>query len=427
MPHLTITAGEGIPFKTLMRMMPFQRSDAVFGPLGQGSLPLQRNRRKLPFFTDPMQAETSDTPPLVEVFRTKSELQKILWITGIWVFFSVAQSVYDQMVLLSVDIEMAEGSFWTTLLINALSTMLAGFIGGAILVTYLQRWIRNNPYGQAILFILLAFTLIICFVTVLAFITRASITGEEQIHSKNLLATIGRHVRSLRFFKDYILWLFIVLCTIAIVLISDKYGPGNLRSFFMGRYFRPKREEHIFMFLDLRGSTYIAQVLGEQQYFNFIKDVIRDATPVILKYKGRIYQYVGDEITVSWWMNQGLRNVNCVRCPMEVRKVFNHRSSYYISQYGVVPDFKAGLHCGPVMVGEIGLVKRDIAFSGEVVGTAARIQNRCNHFEVNLLISDDLKTLLPWQGSRLIPEHKGDLLIKGKMENLRLYTVNAES
>ena len=111
---------------------------------------------------------------------------------------------------------------------------------------------------------------------------------------------------------------------------------------------------------------------------------------------------------------------------MEVRKVFNHRSSYYTATYGVVPDFKAGLHCGPVMVGEIGVVKRDIAFSGEVVGTAARIQSRCNHLEVNLLISHDLKELLAWEGSKLIPEHKGDLLIKGKMVNLPLYTVNAE-
>ncbi|HEX5112931.1 MAG TPA: adenylate/guanylate cyclase domain-containing protein, partial [Saprospiraceae bacterium] len=103
-----------------------------------------------------------------------------------------------------------------------------------------------------------------------------------------------------------------------------------------------------------------------------------------------------------------------------------HRASYYISNYGVVPDFKAGLHCGPVMVGEIGLVKRDIAFSGEVVGTAARIQSRCNHLDVNLLISRDLMQILPWQGSKLVPEHKGDLLIKGKMENLPLYTVNPE-
>jgi adenylate cyclase len=370
--------------------------------------------------------DSLEAPQFLEVFRSRSELQKILWITGIWVFFSIGQSIYDYMVLMAADVPPEGYAFWTNLLINALATTLAGLIGGAILVSYVQRWVRNNPYGQALLFILLAFTLIICFVTILAFVTRATITGEEVIQKKDLLSLIGSHVRSLRFLKDYFLWLFIVLCTIVGFMVNDKYGPGNFRSFFLGRYFRPKREEHIFMFLDLRASTYIAQVLGEQQYFNFIKDVIRDATPVILRHKGNIYQYVGDEITVAWWMNQGLNKLNCIRCPIEIRKVFNHRSSYYTAQYGVVPDFKAGLHCGPVMVGEIGVVKRDIAFSGEVVGTAARIQNRCNHLEVNLLISQDLKDLLPWQGSKLVPEHKGDLLIKGKMVNLPLYTVNAE-
>lgn len=317
-------------------------------------------------------------------------------------------------------------AFWTTLMSNVLATSVAGIIGGAILVAYLQRWVRNNPYGQAIGFILIAFTLIICFVTVLAYLTRATLTGEETLQQKDLIFQVGYHIRSISFVKDYFLWLFIALATIAGILINDKYGPGNLSSFFMGRYFRPKREEHIFMFLDLRASTYIAQILGEQQYFNFIKDVLRDVTPVILRHKGNIYQYVGDEVTVSWWMKPGLHKLNCIRCPIEARRVFNHRSSYYIEQYGVVPDFKAGLHCGPVMVGEIGVVKRDIAFSGEVVGTAARIQNRCNHLEVNLLISEDLKALLPWQGSNLRPEHKGDLLIKGKMENLPLYTVVQE-
>lgn len=350
-------------------------------------------------------------------------MQKILWITAIWVSFSIAQAIYDYILLLSEGLVVSASTFWTDLLVSAIATAFAGMIGGAILVAYLQRWVRNHPYGRAISFILVAFTFIIFFVTALAFVTRVSLTSEESIIHKDIFYQLGNHIRSLRFVKDYFLWLFIVLGTIAGVLINDKYGPGNFGSFLMGRYFRPKREEHIFMFLDLRSSTYIAQILGEVQYFNFIKDVIRDATPVILKFKGNIYQYVGDEITVSWWMTPGLQKLNCIRCPLEVRKIFNHRSSYYMSTYGAVPDFKAGLHCGPVMVGEVGVVKRDIAFSGEVVGTAARIQKRCNHLEVNLLISNDLKELLQWSGTKLRPEHKGDLLIRGKRENLALYTV----
>jgi len=366
--------------------------------------------------------DTPESSLFLEVFRSKSELHKILWITALWVFFSVGQAIYDRVLLLSEGVDVSMTDFWTGMFINILATTFAGLIGGAILVAYLQRWVRNHPYGKAIGFILIAFTLIICFVTIVAFLTRVTLVENDPLE-KDVFYQLGAHIRSLAFVKDYFLWLFIVLGTIAGILISDKYGPGNLGTFFMGKYFRPKREEHIFMFLDLRSSTYIAQILGEELYFHFIKDVIRDATPVILKYKGNIYQYVGDEITVSWWMSQGLNRLNCIRCPLEIRKIFNHRSSYYMATYGVVPDFKAGLHCGPVMVGEIGVVKRDIAFSGEVVGTAARIQKRCNHLEVNLLISDDLKNLLNWSGSKLRPEHKGDLLIKGKMDNLELYTV----
>lgn len=372
------------------------------------------------------QADTLETPGVLEVFQNRSSIMKILWIMGIWTLCSIGQSVYDHILLLSVGTAPPAAEFWTTLLINAFATLLAGSIGGAILISYLLRWLRTNPYGQAIVLILLAFTMIICLVTLIAFVTRASIAGEESLQRRDFFYSIGGHIRSFAFLKDYLLWLVIVLLTITGLLINDKYGPGNLLSFLLGRYFQPKREERIFMFLDLRGSTYIARVLGEQQYFEFIKDVIRDVTPVILKYKGRIYQYVGDEITVSWWQAQGLNKLNCIRCPLEVRRLFNLRSSYYTSKYGVVPDFKAGLHCGHVMVGEIGLVKRDIAFSGEVVNTAARIQSRCNQLDVNLLISHDLKELLTWPGSKLIPEYKGDLLLKGKMVNLPLYTVNRE-
>src|SRR5688572_30220447 len=93
--------------------------------------------------------DTPDIPPIFEAFRTKSELQKILWITGIWVFFSICQSIYDYMVILSHDVTFSGYSFWTSLMSNALATVVAGLIGGGILVTYLQRWVRNNPYGQA--------------------------------------------------------------------------------------------------------------------------------------------------------------------------------------------------------------------------------------------------------------------------------------
>lgn len=368
---------------------------------------------------------TNSSAGFIGAYRAPGELRKVLFITALWVFLAICQSLYDTLVLIGAEVEVNSRNFWTTLLINASLALVSGLVGGAILVTYVQRWLRNNPYGQAVLFILLVFTLVICLVAILGFLTRASFTDSSLQH-KDVIYHIGSHIRSFRFMKDYFLWLFIVFATIAGFLINDKYGPGNLRNFLMGRYFRSKREERIFMFLDLRSSTYIAQVLGEKQYFRFIKDVIQDVTPIILKYRGRIYQYVGDEITVSWRLDRGAHKLNCVLCPLEVRKFFNHRSSWYTERYGVVPDFKAGLHCGPVMVGEIGVVKRDIAYSGEVVGTASRIQKKCNALGVNLLISEDLMKHLNLENSGLDLQLKGDLVIKGKGINLPLYTLTTE-
>lgn len=79
------------------------------------------------------------------------------------------------------------------------------------------------------------------------------------------------------------------MITLIILQVNDKYEPGVFSSFLLGQYFQLKREERIFMFLDLRSSTTIAEKLGEIRYFNFIKDVFRDVTPSIINSKGEIY------------------------------------------------------------------------------------------------------------------------------------------
>lgn len=191
----------------------------------------------------------------------------------------------------------------------------------------------------------------------------------------------------------------------------------------MGKYFRPQREERIFMFLDLRSSTTIAEQLGEVVYFNFLRDLFQHATPSILYAKGEIYQYVGDEIVISWKMNNGMENANCVRCFFDIQLELRRRSAYYQDTYGVTPEFKAGLHYGFVMAGEVGVVKRDIAFSGDVLNTAARIQSKCNELGVNILLSKFLLDKLSLPPHTFEPKKIGDLPLRGKQEKVVLYTI----
>lgn len=214
-----------------------------------------------------------------------------------------------------------------------------------------------------------------------------------------------------------------VLGTLIVLLVNDKYGPGVFKDFLLGKYFHPRREERIFMFLDLRSSTSIAEKIGEEQYFNFLKDVFNFSTPSILKNHGEIYQYVGDEVVISWKTNQGIENANCIQCFFDIQLALREKALHFRNSYGIEPEFKAGLHYGHVMAGEIGVVKRDIAFSGDVLNTTARIQGKCNDLGVNLLISNFLFDKLNLIAGPYKTKKMATITLRGKESASELFSV----
>ena len=104
---------------------------------------------------------------------------------------------------------------------------------------------------------------------------------------------------------------FLAFLSILVLEISDKYGPGGLRNLIRGRYNHPKKENRIFLFLDMNDSTVIAEHIGHEKYFNLLKEFFSDITEPILNNGGHIYQYVGDEIVLSWF-NDDKGKQNCL-------------------------------------------------------------------------------------------------------------------
>jgi len=41
-------------------------------------------------------------------------------------------------------------------------------------------------------------------------------------------------------------------------------------------YYQPKKEERIYMFMDMRSSTSIAENIGNEMYFNLLNDLLSD-------------------------------------------------------------------------------------------------------------------------------------------------------
>ena len=211
--------------------------------------------------------------------------------------------------------------------------------------------------------------------------------------------------------------------TILFLFIRDKFGPVEFVNFLKGKYLRPKREERVFMFTDLKSSTAIAERLGEERYFNFLNDTFSIATPGILATKGEIYQYVGDEIVISWILKNGLSKANCINCFYKMTSLLKDKSGYFEKKYQTQPQFKAGLHFGYVITGEMGIVKREIVYSGDVLNTASRIQSICNKMNVDILISNELVKKI----KQSYIHHKikliGNINLRGKQEKIELVTL----
>lgn len=203
--------------------------------------------------------------------------------------------------------------------------------------------------------------------------------------------------------------------------VDKKFGPGNLWRMLRGEFHIPKEDERIFMFLDLKSSTSIAENLGHIRYSQLIQNCFKDLD-VIQKYKAEIYQYVGDEVVLTWPKNVGLSNLNCIRTFFEFKEKLQSRSEYYNNNYGIIPQFKAGLNVGKIVVAEVGEIKTEIAYHGDTINTAARIQGECNRLQSDILISEDLVQLLN-QESTLKTEQKDKIKLRGKRQEINLYSV----
>ncbi|MEM6377079.1 MAG: adenylate/guanylate cyclase domain-containing protein [Bacteroidota bacterium] len=352
---------------------------------------------------------------------SRSQLIKIVWITIAWTIISVFIFLIGYGALLEYEFA-GQIDIMIPLKASLITGIMAGVLGGGLTVLIWEKWLRSKPYGWTIRNTLITYTLLFIVITYVIITFFQTQLLDLPLYNSEVVNNVMQRMMSLSTLIPFFTWLAVSALTVITLLVNDKYGPGVFRKFLLGHYFDPKREERIFMFLDLRSSTTIAEELGEERYFSFLREVFKFATPAILQNKGEIYQYVGDEVVISWETEKGRKNAYCIQCYFDIQEALNDKESYFKEHYGHHPEFKAGIHYGHVMAGEIGIVKREIAFSGDVLNTAARIQAKCNELGFNILAS---KAIIDLLGSldEFEPEEVGAIELRGKKEVVTLYTV----
>ena len=303
------------------------------------------------------------------------------------------------------------------------ATFIGAFIMGSILVfeILLKDWFRKRRFIYLVLVRSLCYTFIIVLWLAVFNGIWYRINGGAPLREEMVKYFSG----------DDIFWInlssvfFVAILVAGFREINSLHGKGQLLNFMLGRYHMPREIELIFCFIDLKGSTTIAEKLGHLKFAEFLRDYFSDITGAIQNTNARIYQYVGDEIILSWTYKQGLKNNNMIRCFFEMQEIIEQLKPKYLQKYGVFPEFKAGLHGGDVIVTWVGELKKEIVYVGDVLNTTARIQEDCKRLGKTFLISgellDQVKDL-----KNIKAQFVDETVLRGKKTKVKLYSLEKD-
>ena len=279
---------------------------------------------------------------------------------------------------------------------------------------FLERF-RKKSYFFLLLFRTIVYSAVIAFHELLINSASNFLTLGLSV-SQSIYTAVYRE----NFPRDLSIIAVVSVVSIAFLQIRRLHRPGDLTKYVTGRYHLPEEVNKIFLFIDLKSSTAIAEKLGNTKYSSFLIDYFHDMTGAILMSKAEIYQYIGDEIILTWSYKEGIKHARCTNCFFDILTAIEWNKEQYLKKYGVHPEFKAALHAGKVSVTWIGTIKKEIVYHGDVLNTTARIQEECNKYGQKFLISEYMLQNIEVP-EYLRSEFVGELQLKGKEKKVKIF------
>jgi adenylate cyclase len=208
-----------------------------------------------------------------------------------------------------------------------------------------------------------------------------------------------------------------------VVQVEELMGRRMFLGFLLGRYERPQAQERIVLSMDLVGSTALAERLGDLRYFRFLNTTYSLMTDALLRNEGEVHKYVGDEVIITWTMEDGLREQNCLDLFFDVQERIAAHAEELEREYGAVPQFRGAVHGGRVIVAQIGHIKRGIELSGDVMNATSRMVGVCKELKADLLVSAELLGRIPRAEERFRLGALQVAPVKGRRREVRVHTV----
>lgn len=200
----------------------------------------------------------------------------------------------------------------------------------------------------------------------------------------------------------------------SVMRVRDLIGTDVFVSLLIGRYHKPVREERVFLFLDVTGSTRFAETFGDFKAQEFLGAFFQAIAEPVRSHWGSIEDYVGDMAIITWPLARGVGDGRCVACVFAIEDAIARERAQWERVFGTVPRFRAALHAGPVITAEVGVDRHKIAYFGDTVNLTGRLEALSKSLGVPFLISTDLLDRISALPAGIMAEPLGEYTVRGR-------------
>jgi adenylate cyclase len=177
------------------------------------------------------------------------------------------------------------------------------------------------------------------------------------------------------------------------------------------------------LFADIRGFTAFSESVLPYDVVHVLTRFYALAEAAMSRHEGRIATYMGDGFMAIFENAPGgdMPALRAVRAGLDLIDAVARWHSYLELAHGRALEVSVGVHHGPAVVGALGSGdSRIVTAVGDVVNTAARIEQANRAFGTALLVSDDVARAL---GDRLETAAQQPISLPGKKGHHVLHAV----
>jgi adenylate cyclase len=217
--------------------------------------------------------------------------------------------------------------------------------------------------------------------------------------------------------------LYALAISAALVFVTrmrDLLGGEVFANLMLGRYHRPVKEERIFLFVDVVGSTAYAEAHGDLAAQEYLSAIFAALAEPVRAHRGAVDDYVGDMAIITWPHLRGIKDARCVACLFAIRASIEEDAETWRRRFGQVPQLRAALHGGPVVTAEVGVDRHKIAYFGDVVNTTGRLEAMSRTLNAASVASTDLLDRLPGLPPGVTARPLGSHALRGRDEPLAI-------